>query len=143
MQFLSQRIYPFYVKTYSEMSSFQKQLIVSSKHHPNHLYGLGCAQSFGQLELHLKLHVKFTSVRALFWLANEEAGERIGVDAVRGIGPLRMIRRKVNRTAVAAGLGAGASSTGHLCSTECSTEVEGNTVLQHFCAPSYSGTRPE
>ena len=63
-------------------------------------------------------------------LADEEARERISVDAVRGVGPLRMIRRKVNRTAVAAGLGAGASSTGHLCSTECSTEVEGNTVLQ-------------
>ena len=37
--------------------------------------------------------------------ANEEARERIGVDAVRGVGPLRMIRRKVNRTAVAAGSG--------------------------------------
>ena len=68
--------------------------------------------------------MKFTSVRALFWLANEEARERISVDAVRGIGPLRMIRREVNRTAVAARLSAGASSTGHLCSTE----VVGNTV---------------
>ena len=73
--------------------------------------------------------MKFTSVRALFKLAHEEARERISVDAVRGIGPLRMIRRKVNRPAVAAGLGADASSTGHLCSTE----VEGNTVLPpHF-----------
>ena len=72
--------------------------------------------------------MKFTSVRALFWLTNEKARERIGVDAVRGVGPLRMFRLKVNRPAVAAGLGAGASSTGHMCSTESSTEVEGNTV---------------
>ena len=72
--------------------------------------------------------MKFLCSRAILRLADEEARERISVDAVRGVGPLRMIRRKVNRTAVAAGLGAGASSTGHLCSTECSTEVEGNTV---------------
>jgi len=52
--------------------------------------------------------VKFTSVRALFWLANEEARKRIGaVDAVRGVGPLRMIRREVNCTAVASGLRGG------------------------------------
>ena len=49
--------------------------------------------------------MKFTSVRALFGLADEEARERIGVDAVRGVGPLSMIRREVNRTAVAARLG--------------------------------------
>ena len=79
--------------------------------------------------------MKFLCSRAILRRADEEARERISVDAVRGVGPLRMIRRKVNRTAVAAGLGAGASSTGHLCSTECSTEVEGNTVLQHFCQP--------
>ena len=48
--------------------------------------------------------MKFSSVWTLFWLANEEARERIGVDAVRGVGPLRMIRREVNGTAVAAGL---------------------------------------
>ena len=77
--------------------------------------------------------MKFTSVRTLFRLANEEARERIGVDAVRGVGPLRMIRREVNGTAPAAVLTAGASSTGHLCSTE----VVGNTVLQpDFCGTS-------
>ena len=69
--------------------------------------------------------MKFTSVRTLFGLANEEARVRISVDAVRSVGPLRMIRRKVNRTAVPAGL-RGASSANHLCTTE----VEGNTVLQ-------------
>ena len=69
--------------------------------------------------------MKFPRSGANLRLADEEARERISVDAVRGVGPLRMIRREVNRTAVAAGLGAGASSTGHLCSTECSTEVEG------------------
>ena len=68
---------------------------------------LGYAQSFGRLKLHLELYVKFTSVRALFWLANEEARKRIGVDAVRGVGPLRMIRREVNCTAVASGLRGG------------------------------------
>ena len=78
--------------------------------------------------------MKFTSVRALFWLANEEARERISVDAVRSVGPLRMIRREVNRTAVAAGLGASHGCTGY-------TEVEGNTVLQPVY-PSYSVTRP-
>ena len=36
--------------------------------------------------------------------ANEEARERIGViDAVRGVGPLSMIRREVDSAAVAAG----------------------------------------
>ena len=68
------------------------------------LYSLGCSQSFGRLELHIELHVEFTSVRALFWLANKEARVRIGVDAVRSVGPLRMIRREVDSTAVAAGL---------------------------------------
>ena len=74
--------------------------------------------------------MKFTSVRALFWLADKEARERISVDAVRSVGPLSMIRREMNRTAVAARV-RGASSAGHLCTTE----VEGNTVLQpvvHF-----------
>ena len=42
-------------------------------------------------------------------LADEEAGERISVDAVRGVGPLRMIRREVDSTAVAAGLGSAGS----------------------------------
>ena len=78
-----------------------KQLIVSPNQHPNQLYSIGCAQSFGRLELHLELYVKFTSVRALFGLADEEARERISVDAVRGVRPLRMIRREVNRTTVA------------------------------------------
>ena len=50
--------------------------------------------------------MKFTSVWALFWRANEVARERIGIDAVRGIGPLLVIRREVNGAAVAAGLGA-------------------------------------
>ena len=72
---------------------------LSCKQHPGHQYSLGCAQSFGRSKLHIELHVKFTSVRALFRLANEKARERIGVDAVRGMGPLRMIRRKVNRSA--------------------------------------------
>ena len=67
------------------------------------LYSLGCAQSFGRLELHIEVHVKFTSDRALYWLANEEARERSGVDAVRGVGPLSMIRREVDSAAVAAG----------------------------------------
>jgi len=90
------------------------------------LYSLGCAQSFGRLELHIEVHVKFTSDRALYWLANEEARERIGVDAVRGIGPLRTIRREVNRPAPAAVSRCG-TSTGHLFH-RCSTEVKGNTV---------------
>ena len=68
--------------------------------------------------------MKFTSVRALFWLANEEARVRIGVDAVCGVGPLRMIRREVDSATPATRLRAVASSTGHLCSTE----VVGNTV---------------
>ena len=38
-------------------------------------------------------------------LADEEARERISVDAVRGVGPLRMIRGKVDSAAVAAGSG--------------------------------------
>ena len=54
------------------------------------------------------------SVRALFRLANEEARERICVDAVRGIGPLRMIRREVNGPAVTAGLGANANGVQRL-----------------------------
>ena len=69
------------------------------------LYSLGCAQSFGRLELHIEVHVKFVRIWANLGLADEKAGERISVDAVRGIGPLRMIRREVNRTAVAAGSG--------------------------------------
>ena len=69
--------------------------------------GLGGTHRLRGQELHIKLYVKFTSVRALFWLANEEARERIGVDAVRGVGPLRMIRREVNCTAVASGLRGG------------------------------------
>ena len=78
----------------------------SSKKHPNQLYSLGCAQSFGRLKLHIKLDVKFLCRGANLRLADEEARERISVDAVRGVGPLRMIRRKVNGTAPAAGLGA-------------------------------------
>ena len=74
--------------------------------------------------------MKFPRSGANLRLADEKARERIGVDAVRSVGPLRMIRRKVNRTAVPAGL-RGASSANHLCTTE----VEGNTVLQHFCQP--------
>ena len=53
--------------------------------------------------------MKFPSVTALFWLANKKARERIGVVAVRGVGPLRMIRREVDSTAVAAGLGSAGS----------------------------------
>ena len=53
------------------------------------------------------LHMKFTIVRTLFWLANKEARERIGVDAVRGVGPLCMIRREVNGPAPTAGVGRG------------------------------------
>ena len=49
-----------------------------------------------------------------------------GSDAVRGVGPLRMIRREVSRTAPAAGLCTGLVRTaGHLGEA---TEVEGNTV---------------
>ena len=87
------------------------------------LYSLGCAQSFGRLELHIEVHVEFTSARALYWLANEEARVRIGVDAVRGIGPLRMIRRKVDSAAVTARV----LCMRHLLGL---TEVEGNTVLE-------------
>jgi len=47
-------------------------------------------------------------------MANEKARERIGVDAVRGVGPLCMIRREVNRAAVAAGLWCRYAN--HLCS---------------------------
>ena len=50
--------------------------------------------------------MKFPRSGANLRLADEKARERIGVDAVRGVGPLRMIRRKMNRTAPAAGLGA-------------------------------------
>ena len=56
--------------------------------------------------------MKFLCSRAILRLADEEARERISVDAVRGVGPLRMIRRKVNRTAVAAGRGAGTGRLG-------------------------------
>ena len=69
--------------------------------------------------------MKFTSVRALLWLADEEAGERIGVDAVRSIGPLLMIRREVNSPAPTARL------RSRLGWSHGSTEVEGNTV--NFC----------
>ena len=41
----------------------------SLKHLPNQLYSLGSAQSFGRLELHIELYVKFNSLWALFWLA--------------------------------------------------------------------------
>ena len=54
-------------------------------------------------------------------LADEEARERIGVDAVRGVGSLRMIRREVNRAAVPARV----LGMRHLLGL---TEVEGNTV---------------
>ena len=67
--------------------------------------------------------------------ANEEARERIGVDAVRGVGPLRMIRREVNRTAPTAGLGTGwvRRSRWHRVQ-QGATEVEGNTVTStYFC----------
>ena len=48
--------------------------------------------------------MKFLGRRANLRLADEEARERIGIDAVRGVGPLRMIRREVNGPAPAAGL---------------------------------------
>ena len=51
--------------------------------------------------------------------------ERISVYAVRGVGPLRMIRREVNGTAVAARLGTRLVRSGHLWEA---TEVVGNTV---------------
>jgi len=95
---------------------FKNSFIFSSKHHHlNQLCSLGCAQSFGRLELHIKLHVKFPRSGANLRLADEKARERIGVDAVRGVGPLRMVRRKMNRTAPAAGLGTGwlRGSRGH------------------------------
>ena len=59
--------------------------------------------------------MKFTSLWAGFWRAEEEAGVRISVDAVRGICPSPVIRRKVNGTAVAARLGAGARHQGGVC----------------------------
>ena len=68
--------------------------------------------------------MKLTSVWTLFWLANEVARVRISIDAVRGIGPLRMIRRKVDSTTIPAVLTA-RHSTGY---TPGYTEVEGNTV---------------
>ena len=56
---------------------------------------------------------------------------------MRGIGPLRMTRREVNRAAVTAGL-----RRGHGVHTGC-TEVEGNTVTStYFCAPLYFITDP-
>ena len=82
---------------------FEQLLIVSSNQHPNQLYRLGYTQSFGRLKLHLELYVKFLCSRAILRLADEEARVRIGVDAVRGVGPLRMIRREVDSAAVAAG----------------------------------------
>ena len=45
-------------------------------------------------------------------MADEEARKRIGVDAVRGVGPLRMIRREIDSAAVAAGRGAGTGRLG-------------------------------
>ena len=75
-------------------------------------YGLCGAQRLRGQELNVELHMEFTSVRALFGLANKKARERIGIDAVRGVGPLRMIRREVNGTAVTAGLRRGHQCTG-------------------------------
>jgi len=54
--------------------------------------------------------VKFLCRGANLRLADEEARERISVDAVRGVGPLRMIRREMDSTAPAAVL-----STSHQC----------------------------
>ena len=70
--------------------------------------------------------MKFPRSRANLRLADEEARERISVDAVRGVGPLRMIRQEVNRTAPAAGLGTGwvRRSRRH----RDAAEVVGNTV---------------
>ena len=116
-----------------------RQLIVSSNQHPNQLYSLGYAQSFGRLKLHLELYVKFTSVWTLFWLANEEARERIGVDAVRGVGPLRMIRREVNCTAVASGLRGGWGAN-HLCVLQRLKVIL--SLQPHFCSPLYFVTDP-
>ena len=82
--------------------------------------------------------MKFTSVRALFWPANEEARERIGVDAVRSIGPLSMIRREVDSAAPATG--SRSTGAGHLYGV---AEVEGNTVTSTTSAtPLYVGNRP-
>ena len=75
-------------------------------------YGLGCSQRLRGQELNVKLDMKFTSVWSLFGLANKEARERIGVDAVRGVGPLRMIRGQVNRAAPTAELWRGHLYTG-------------------------------
>ena len=109
-----------------------KQLIVSFNQHPNQLYSLGYAQRFGRLKLHLELYVKFPRSGANLRLADEEAGERISVDAVRGVGPLRMFRREVDSTAPAAGLGTGlVASVWH----QGATEVEGNTVPPTSVAP--------
>ena len=68
--------------------------------------------------------MKFPSSRRKFWLADEKARERIGVDAVRGVGPLLMIRREVDRTAPAAKI----AGSDHLYQGNGGTEVEGNTV---------------
>ena len=68
--------------------------------------------------------MKFLCSRAILRLADEEARVRIGIDAVSGIGPLRMIRRKVDSTTIPAVLTA-RHSTGY---TPGYTEVEGNTV---------------
>ena len=76
--------------------------------------------------------MKFTSVWTLFWLANEEARKRIGVDAVRSVGSLRMIRREVNGATPAAGLRSGlVAGVGQ----QGATEVEGNTVPPTSVAP--------
>ena len=72
--------------------------------------------------------MKFLCSRAILRLADEEARERISVDAVRGVGPLRMIRRKVNRTAVAAGVRCRYAN-------QVLTEVEGNTVTSTSVSP--------
>ena len=78
--------------------------------------------------------MKFLCSRAILRLADEEARERISIDAVRGVCPLRMIRREVDSSAPAAGLGASSVRTaGHLWEA---TEVEGNTVTStNFCQP--------
>ena len=63
--------------------------------------------------------MKFLCRGANLRLADEEARERISVDAVCGVGPLRMIRREVDSAAPAARcLGTGADNL-------CTTEVEG------------------
>ena len=65
-------------------------------------YALGRRHSLGSDKLNVKLHVELVCTWATLGLADEKTRERIGIDAVRGVGPLRMIRREVNRTAVTA-----------------------------------------